>query len=1398
METASETPTTPRPTWHKTLRIAAIALAAMLLLAVAAAFGINTGPGRAFLVKQVNNLQPASGLRVHIGRIDGSLYSHFTVRDLRLFDLDGEFLQVPVAEVAWKPGPLVRKHVVLERVHVPGLTLLNLPRLNQTPQEPDQPLFPDINMTLGQLAVERIVIGPKVAGQEYVARAQASGALANGQLTLEADASADAGDRLRIKTAIAPEADRLDLDALLTAPVGGVVSGMANLDQPLSLTLDGAGGWSRWDGALTSRLGGGELLALNIAGRSGVFTIEGRADPALYLQEGPAAALLAQGLEIASTIRFEQPRIATTLKLTAPAFVVEAAGGVNSAASRFEDFRINAGLTRPEAAMDGLSGRNVALSARLDGPIALPAIAFDLKADRIGYEAMEVVGLRASGDAALTEGGNITTPVSLSIASVSGVNEAVAGLLTRFRLEGVVKMTPEQVAAENVTFKSAHLSGRASAASVRETGAYKANVAASLNRYAVPGFGVVNAVVNAALGSDPRTGALSANGDLRAEALRLDNDSAREFFGGRPVLEASVRQLPNGDILVRRGTVQAPRFNFTVSRGVYTREGVLDLAAAGQSAAYGPLSITAAGPAQRPEVRVAMARPDLGIGLQDVQLAALPETDGYAIGLTGASPQGDLNGKARLTLDNGPIAAEIAELRFADLRLSGKVQQTREGPFAGALALAGAGFNGSVRLAAEGEVQRADLNLQARRARPPMLPALAIGEARVQASLRLPESGPDLNASLAANLIQYHEWRIEKLNGGASYTGGRGKADLTAEGRYKTPFNLTLGAQMEPEQAQVDLKGSLGGRPIRLAEPAVAEKTGAGWRLRPATLRVAGGRITLEGETGAGASLRANWANLDLRLLDAVDPELGFSGLTAGNMRFAMPADGRTPNADLRMVVSRLQRTGLTTISPPLDLGINAALSETQAAMRMLLRHEKTVVGSMQARLDLRPSEEEHWADQLRSAPLAGGLRFDGPVELLWAMSGLKGQELGGTLTVAADMGGTVAEPRLRGSIRTADMAYENVAFGTRVQNLTLDARFSGSRLRLVSLSGTTPGGGKLAASGYADLNPAQNFPMNVKISLENFQAARTDAIQAVISGPVTITRNPNGGLIAGELGIIEARYRFTGMAAAEVPQLAVQRVGEAPAELVAEARRADPTLDFDLDVKVRADNRIFIEGMGLDSEWGTNLTIGGTVSHPQLTGTVEVVRGNYAFAGRRFDFNRGIIRLGGEFPPNPTLDIEAGATVEGIEALLLVTGPALKPEINFSSSPVLPQDEILSRLLFGGSAAELSATEALQLGAALASLRGGGGGLNPLGKIRQATSVDRLRIVGADETTGRGTSLAVGQYLTDDVYVEVSSDTQGNTLTQLQIELTRALSILSQVGQTGSSSLQLQYAKDY
>jgi translocation and assembly module TamB len=118
---------------------------------------------------------------------------------------------------------------------------------------------------------------------------------------------------------------------------------------------------------------------------------------------------------------------------------------------------------------------------------------------------------------------------------------------------------------------------------------------------------------------------------------------------------------------------------------------------------------------------------------------------------------------------------------------------------------------------------------------------------------------------------------------------------------------------------------------------------------------------------------------------------------------------------------------------------------------------------------------------------------------------------------------------------------------------------------------------------------------------------------------------------------------------------------------------------------------------------------------------------------------------------------------------------------------------------LFGTNPANLSATEAIQLASALNSLRGsGGGGLNPLGKLRSATGFDRLRVLGADEATGRGTSLAAGKYLTDDIYIEIVTDARGFTATQLTIALTRAISLLSQAGSFGGSNVQLRYSRDF
>jgi translocation and assembly module TamB len=219
---------------------------------------------------------------------------------------------------------------------------------------------------------------------------------------------------------------------------------------------------------------------------------------------------------------------------------------------------------------------------------------------------------------------------------------------------------------------------------------------------------------------------------------------------------------------------------------------------------------------------------------------------------------------------------------------------------------------------------------------------------------------------------------------------------------------------------------------------------------------------------------------------------------------------------------------------------------------------------------------------------------------------------------------------------------------------------------------------------------------------------------------------------------------------------------------------------------------------MGLESEWSARVFVRGTTAAPEVRGSMEIIRGTYSFASRRFDVTRGNIRFQGNQLSNPTIDVEASTTAEGITAIIDISGTAQQPRIAFSSSPSLPQEEVLARLFFGTNVTNLSATEAIQLAAAVNSLSGTGGGLNPLGQLRSATGIDRLRILGADDTSGRGTSLAAGKYITNDIYIEIITDARGFTATQLEISLTRSLSLLSQTASFGGSSVSLRYSRDY
>jgi translocation and assembly module TamB len=298
----------------------------------------------------------------------------------------------------------------------------------------------------------------------------------------------------------------------------------------------------------------------------------------------------------------------------------------------------------------------------------------------------------------------------------------------------------------------------------------------------------------------------------------------------------------------------------------------------------------------------------------------------------------------------------------------------------------------------------------------------------------------------------------------------------------------------------------------------------------------------------------------------------------------------------------------------------------------------------------------------------------------------------------------------------------------------------------------------------------------------------------ATITGPLRIISSGIGGTIAGRVRIDKARWTLGRTSVTEQLPLIATRESNLRADI---APPRAPYTPWKYLIDAAGADRIDVRGLGLESEWGADVRLRGDTTNPQIFGSADLVRGGYEFAGRRFDLTRGRIRFVGEVPVDPRLDIVAEGDANGVSAKIAISGSALKPQIAFSSVPALPEEELLSRMLFGSSITQISAPEAVQLASALSSLRSGGG-LDPINRLRNAIGLDRLRIVSADASIGRSTSVAVGKYIGRRIFVELITDGRGYSATSAEFRVTRWLVLLGTISTIGDESINLKASKDY
>lgn len=1348
---------------------------------------LDSSLGHRFVADRIAALKPANGLRYSVGRITGSLFTHATLIDVRVRDRKGLVLSIPRGELHWTPLAWLSNRLQIESLVVPAATLVKLPEIVRTGRP--EPVLPGFDIRIGTLRIDRLTVGAAVTGSVRRGRLTGRADIHAGRALVDLDAIVESSDRLRLMLDAEPDRDRFDIDVRAFGAANGVLAKLARLDRPVALTIAGKGRWQAWRGTATGDIGATRVIDLALGNAAGRYTIGGTITPQSVFG-ARLARLAAPRLRVNAAATLVDRQLAGALSLRSAAIVADLDGGIDLAASAFRNLKLRVQLLRPSALVTNMVGRRVELRTILDGGFDRAAFDYRLSADFVsfGKEGFETV--RAGGQGRLHRQ-PILIPLKLSVARVTGVDAVAGSILRNLVLDGNLRATSTMISGADLRFRSDKLVGSLNLLVDLRTGRYDVALNGKLGRFLIPGLGIVDVVSRLQVVPDPNGKGARIVGTGSAQVVRLDNEFFRTLAGGLPRLTANLEQSTDGVLHFSNVVLTAPAIRIT-GAGFHRRNNTFFFEGRGTQRQYGPFTIKLDGVIERPTLDLTFTRPNEAMGLSNVRAHLDPTAEGYRFSAAGGSVLGAFTGNGRLILPKGAEATiAIERLEAGGIVANGNLRAAKGG-FDGALQIDGAGVSGTLALAPANGVQRIEAHLDARAAT--AFGNVTLRRGHLDLVALLDPDGASIEASATGLGLRRGALGISRFSAKTSLRGGNGTVEATVSGARGRAFDITAKADITPDRYRITAEGTIDRRPIKLVTPAVLTRADDRWTLAPTALAFAGGSAEVGGQfTSRSAAVRATLGRIPLTILDIAYPGLGLAGNASGTLDYAQGA-GQAPTGRIDMTVRGLSRAGLVLSSQPIDMGLTGVLRADTAALRAIMASGGKTIGRAQARLS--PLGDGDLGSRLANAALFAQVRYNGPADTLWRLTGIELFDLSGPVAIGADLGGRVNDPRIRGIVRANGARIESAVTGTVLTGVVASGQFNGSRLAIDSFAADAGKGGRVTGGGSFDFAAVNGFGIDLTLQTDNAVMINRDDIGATVSGPLTFRSNGQGGVIGGDVRLVRSRYRLGQAAAATaVPRLNIREIN-----VPGGGEEDDPVVDvpWQLKLRARADDNLSVSGLGLTSIWSADLDLQGTPENPRITGRADLIRGIYEFSGRQFTIDRGTIRFEGQVPVNPAIDISANADSSGLRATIKVTGPATKPEISFTSNPALPQDELLSRLLFGASITQLSAPEALQLASAVASLQGGGNGLNPINALRRVAGLDRLRILPADTQVGRTTSVAAGKYITRKLYAEIITDGQGYSATQIEFQVTRWLSILSTVSTLGRQSANVRVSKDY
>ncbi|MDB5505574.1 MAG: gramicidin biosynthesis grst protein [Devosia sp.] len=1401
-----------------------------------------------WFVQLVEGQLSTPSMQFSISNIDGALSQQASIREVTISDREGVWLRIVNAAIDWDQAALFTGRLFVRSLSAERIDYLRnpIPSTEMTLPSPEAtsfavPEFP-IAIILEKLSVPRVTFGESVFGLGSEISVSGKFTLAGGSLDAAlAIARLDGpGGDLALAVNYAREPNTLAVDVTLTEPQDGIIANLLSIDgrPPMALTVRGSGPIADLRTEMT--LDAGSQRAL-----SGVATIKQAPEGFAVVADlrGPIAGLMDEPY---------RPFFGSETALSA-SVLVRTAGGIDISALRLTGGQLALDASGATTA-DGFL-RNLQLSATLADPTGERVILPVAGAGTTVAGAQLAIDFGGAGDDAWTaelgldgfDNGMLTAErLQLSADGVAVNLEDPAARRLTFNadgmLTGIVAEAPDVQAAlgDSIGFGLAGLwnaGDPVQLAQFRLVGkALELVLAGTIDDAVFAGDVAIKAASIAPFselaGRDLSGGlALTATGTISplSGGFDLTLDGSGDNLGvGEPALDAVLAGTVTlaGRVARTEAGLVAEGFALRNDQVQLTADGsfatgtadfrfdlaLADLALLSKDA-QGPLLVT--GTAKGTGTVALDLVAEIGAGRlagrsltgaragfsgtldADSRLSGALSgngfLDGFAVALAGDVFVGD--GVRRLTglrFDAGPSV------------LTGTIEQGAEGLLTGALQLDAPNVTTAAALLlveAKGAATAAiELSgVDGKQAASVVgtvagftMPGVRIGAADIGVDITDLFGVPIIDGRVTGSAIAAAGLVVDSVTAVAQRSGE--STSFSADANLATGTKVSVAGALSPlaggyrlalDRAELT-QGSLR---ATLAAPTALALTGDSVALDRVRFAVGGGAITASGTAGSTLAIDVAIDALPLSIANAVLPALGLAGTLDGSVRITGSATA--PAAQFAITGSGIDAAALT----PLGIGrLGVAVNGDFANGTVRLA---SLTANAPGGLALRGSGSIPLAGNglnltlAGSAPLALGNRFVAD----------RGGQLSGTVTFDATVTGSLLKPSFGGRVATTGAQYIDPELNLRLTDITGTAALAGDRLEIASLSAALATGGSVALSGSVGLGAG--YPANLAMRLNSARYADGNLFVATASGDLSLTGPLLGRpLLAGRVLIEKADISVPENLGGGATLIDVRQI-DPPADVVATLARAtvDPggapipqsrRSTVLLDVVVDAPNQIFVRGRGLDVEVGGSLRLTGAIDDIQPVGSFTLNRGRLAILGQRIVFEEGTVTLVGDL--DPYLQLVAKVEGEGITVYVTVSGPVSDVAVEFASTPALPQDEVLARLLFKRAMGELTPLQLARLAGAAAELAGGGGS-SLVDSLRGRIGLDDLDVV-----TDANGNLAVqaGAYIQDNIYLGVQAGAGGDSKVTVNLDITDDLKATVSTGTDGESNAGIFYETDY